>query len=92
MTEYLNNLARKFPATKFVKSISTTCIPNYPDSNLPTVFIYHEGDLKHQFVGPRIFSLTTTQNGTLNVLWFVNTSYIMLLIENHDNIKLIYLK
>jgi len=63
LSEYLNNLARKFPATKFVKSISTTCIPNYPDSNLPTIFIYYEGDLKQQFVGPRIFSLTTTQDG-----------------------------
>jgi len=63
LTEYLNHLARKFPATKFVKSISTPCIPNYPDSNLPTIFIYYEGDLKQQFVGPRIFSLTTTQDG-----------------------------
>ncbi|VVC25159.1 Hypothetical protein CINCED_3A015834 [Cinara cedri] len=62
LAEYLNNLARKFPATKFVKSISTTCIPNYPDSNLPTIFIYHEGDLKQQFAGPRLFSLTTTQD------------------------------
>ncbi|XP_050429368.1 viral IAP-associated factor homolog [Adelges cooleyi] len=62
MNEYLNHLARKFPATKFVKSISTTCIPNYPDSNLPTIFIYFEGDMKHQFIGPRMFSLTTTQD------------------------------
>lgn len=42
----------KFPATKFLKSISTTCIPNYPDKNLPTVFVYFEGDLKKQLVGP----------------------------------------
>jgi len=62
LTEYLNHLARKFPATKFVKSISTTCIPNYPDSNLPTIFIYYEGDLKRQFAGPTFFSLTTTQD------------------------------
>jgi hypothetical protein len=62
MTEYLNHLARKFPSTKFVKSISTTCIPNYPDSNLPTIFIYYEGDLKHQFAGPRVFSINTSQN------------------------------
>lgn len=45
-------LAAKFPATKFIKSISTTCIPNYPDKNLPTIFIYYEGDLKKQYVGP----------------------------------------
>ena len=28
------------------------CIPNYPDKNLPTIFVYHEGDMKKQFVGP----------------------------------------
>ena len=38
--------------TKFLKSISTTCIPNYPDKNLPTVFIYHNGDMKKQHIGP----------------------------------------
>ncbi|XP_025406518.1 viral IAP-associated factor homolog [Sipha flava] len=60
LTEHLNHLARKFPATKFVKSISTTCIPNYPDANLPTIFIYNEGDLKQQLVGPRLFSTSIT--------------------------------
>ncbi len=38
--------------TKFLKSISTTCIPNYPDKNLPTIFIYHNGDMKKQHIGP----------------------------------------
>lgn len=52
INQYLNQLAMKFPATKFLKSISTTCIPNYPDKNLPTVFVYFEGDLKKQLVGP----------------------------------------
>lgn len=74
MTEYLNHLARKFPATKFVKSISTTCIPNYPDSNLPTIFIYYEGDLKQQFAGPRLFSLTTTQDGMWQI--FINIRFL----------------
>lgn len=78
MTEYLNNLARKFPATKFVKSISTTCIPNYPDSNLPTIFIYYEGDLKQQFAGPRIFSLTMTQDG---MYFYINLYQLKCFIE-----------
>ncbi|KAG1672980.1 Viral IAP-associated factor [Nymphon striatum] len=55
INQHLTQLARKFPATKFVKSISTTCIPNYPDKNLPTVFVYYEGDMKKQFVGPHEF-------------------------------------
>jgi len=48
---FLSQLAKKFPTTKFIKSISTVCIPNYPDKNVPTIFIYYEGELKKQFVG-----------------------------------------
>lgn len=52
INQYLANLARKFPATKFLKSISTTCIPNWPDSNLPCIFVYHSGNMIKQFIGP----------------------------------------
>lgn len=52
---HLTAIARKFPATKFLKSISNTCIPNYPDKNLPTIFVYFEGDMKSQFIGPPDF-------------------------------------
>ncbi len=38
-----------------MKSISTTCIPNYPDRNLPTIFHYADGQLKGQLVGPSQF-------------------------------------
>lgn len=52
VNEFLYRLATKFPETKFLKSVSSVCIPNYPDKNLPTIFVYHEGDMKKQFVGP----------------------------------------
>jgi hypothetical protein len=52
----MHALAAKFPAVKFIKSISTTCIPNYPDKNLPTIFIYYENELKHQIIGPFEFN------------------------------------
>ncbi|TGZ31980.1 viral IAP-associated factor homolog [Temnothorax longispinosus] len=55
INQHLANLARKFPATKFLKSISTTCIPNWPDSNLPTIFIYHDGNMVKQIIGPLEF-------------------------------------
>jgi len=51
INEHMRYLAAKFPAAKFLKSISNTCIPNYPDKNLPTIFIYFEGELKKQLVG-----------------------------------------
>ena len=52
----MSALAAKFPAIKFVKSISTTCIPNYPDKNLPTIFVYYENELKQQIIGPLSFN------------------------------------
>ena len=55
LQQLLAALAEKHPATKFVQSAAHNCIPNYPDKNLPTIFIYHEDDLKTQFVGPSIF-------------------------------------
>ena len=44
-------LAAKYPGSKFVRIISTDCIPSYPDANLPTVLIYHAGACKHNLVG-----------------------------------------
>uniref|UniRef100_A0A2K5HQ46 Phosducin-like protein 3 n=1 Tax=Colobus angolensis palliatus TaxID=336983 RepID=A0A2K5HQ46_COLAP len=55
INQHLSGLARKFPDVKFIKAISTTCIPNYPDRNLPTIFVYVEGDIKAQFIGPLVF-------------------------------------
>jgi len=55
INEYMSRLAPRFPCTKFLKAISTTCIPNYPDKNLPTLFVYHEGNMKGQLVGPEQF-------------------------------------
>lgn len=52
INQHMATLAKKFPATKFLKSISTTCIPNWPDSNLPTIFIYHNGNMAKQYIGP----------------------------------------
>lgn len=64
INQFLVQLAGKYPATKFIKSISTTCIPNYPDKNLPTIFVYYEGDLKGQIVGPFEFGgLNLTYEG-----------------------------
>ena len=55
INQHLASLAKKFRATKFLKSISTTCIPNWPDSNLPTIFIYHDGNMVKQIIGPLEF-------------------------------------
>ncbi|KAJ0173425.1 hypothetical protein K1T71_010574 [Dendrolimus kikuchii] len=52
LNQHMRELAAKFPYTKFLKAIAQTCIPNFPERNLPSVFVYFEGDMKKQFVGP----------------------------------------
>ncbi|XP_032616040.2 phosducin-like protein 3 [Hylobates moloch] len=55
INQHLSGLARKFPDVKFIKANSTICIPNYPDRNLPMIFVYLEGDIKTQLIGPLVF-------------------------------------
>lgn len=52
INQFINELAIKNPATKFLKSIASTCIPNFPEKNLPSIFIYYEGQIKKQIIGP----------------------------------------
>ncbi|XP_042206032.1 viral IAP-associated factor homolog [Homarus americanus] len=51
INQHISRLAAKYPQVKFLKSISTTCIPNFQDRNLPAIFVYFEGQLKRQFIG-----------------------------------------
>jgi hypothetical protein len=48
MNETLDVLARKFKYVKFLKIKSTQAVENWPDRNLPTLFVYQDGELKHQ--------------------------------------------
>ncbi|KAJ1647458.1 phosducin [Coemansia erecta] len=50
MNRHLAELAQQYRATKFVKIISVECIHNYPDSNLPTLLVYGNGDMRSQLV------------------------------------------
>ena len=47
----LGELAERYPATKFVKIVSTDCIPGYPDENLPTVLLYRDTKCLQTVVG-----------------------------------------
>lgn len=69
INQHLSALAQKFPDVKFLKSVSSVCIPNYPDKNLPTLFVYYEGDLKKQYVGPMVFGgMNFKQDGKENIV------------------------
>jgi hypothetical protein len=41
----MNTLAKEYTDIKFTKILSTRCIENFPDSNLPCVIIYKNGEL-----------------------------------------------
>jgi len=55
LSNILNNhfvqLANKYKHVKFVRGVAKQCVPNYPDKNLPTVFVYKNGNLAVQWIG-----------------------------------------
>lgn len=44
------SLAGKFPEIKFVDIPANRCVENYPDSNCPTIMVYHKKNIVKQFV------------------------------------------
>ncbi|XP_031109227.1 phosducin-like protein 3 [Ipomoea triloba] len=60
LLQCLEELATKYPATKFVKIISTDCIHNYPDRNLPTLLVYNNSAVKANYVGIHSFGRRCT--------------------------------
>lgn len=75
----LEELATKYPATKFVKIISTDCIPNYPDCNLPTLLVYNNGAVKANYVGLHNFGRRCTPEGTSGTLSIFMYTYFKIL-------------
>ena len=45
INQHMNTLAKEYTDIKFTKILSTRCIENFPDSNLPCVIIYKNGEL-----------------------------------------------
>jgi len=51
LNNHFVNLAQKYKQVKFVRGVAKECVPNYPDKNLPTVFVYRNGMLAIQWIG-----------------------------------------
>lgn len=51
LEQCFRELAPKYPGTKFLKILSTDCIPGYPDGNLPTVLLYRDTKCEQHIVG-----------------------------------------
>ncbi|XP_074602933.1 uncharacterized protein LOC141856500 isoform X1 [Brevipalpus obovatus] len=58
INQYFNQLALKFPFTKFIRSLVSLCLPDFPETNLPAVFIYQNGNKKTQIFGQEAFGGT----------------------------------
>jgi hypothetical protein len=68
MNEALLVLAPKFRHVKFLKIRSTLAVPNWPDQNLPTLFVYHKGALATQLLTARTIGGTDmTPDGNANI-------------------------
>lgn len=48
--EHIRTLAQRHPHTKFVSIVGDKCIANLPDSRLPMLLIYRNGEVLNQIV------------------------------------------
>eukprot|EP01041_Mallomonas_annulata_P007776 gene7776-15912_t len=50
MHQLLAEVASKYKYVKFLRIQSTQAVENWPDKNLPTLFLYHDGELQDQLI------------------------------------------
>lgn len=70
--EALTNLASRFRYVKFLKIKSTQAIENWPERNLPTIFVYEKGALKTQILTLSKFGgkTATVQGQAISILFY----------------------
>ena len=68
-------LSKKFMKVKFLKIRSTSAIENWPDKNLPTIFLYHNGELAHQLITLKsLGGSSTTSDGNNQLIFLLSSS------------------
>lgn len=50
LSAHMQQLSRKFPEIKFCEIPATRCVENYPESNCPTIIVYHKKNVLKQYV------------------------------------------
>lgn len=53
--EILVHMSEKQKAVKFMQIKADQCIEGYPDRNVPTLLLYHEGENKRQLMGAGLY-------------------------------------
>ncbi|XP_019899321.2 phosducin-like protein 2 [Esox lucius] len=51
LNRHFTQLAAEFPDTKFLMILAQQCVPNYPASHLPTLFMYESGCILSSLIG-----------------------------------------
>lgn len=64
MESTIETLAKKYPYMTFLKIHYKDAIPNWPYSNLPTLFVYQGGAASHQLVGLKQFLSDDSKNAS----------------------------
>ena len=52
----LERLSKTYPQVKFVRIKATSAVEKWPDANLPAVYLYNGGEMRHQLIGSRAVS------------------------------------
>jgi len=47
----ISELAERHPDVKFVRMVSDQCIQGWPDSRVPSIIVYFNGEMKEQLIG-----------------------------------------
>jgi len=66
----VDEVASKNPHIKFVRMVSDQCIQGWPDSRVPCLIVYFNGEMQHQLIG-----LAECGNGNGRALWKVLAKY-----------------
>jgi hypothetical protein len=79
--EIFTKLSAKFRDVKFVKIRSTQAIENWPDKNLPAIFVYHDGVLNSQLITlTSIGGKSATADGKLEILRYFRSKLLLFVV------------
>ena len=65
-------MATKYPHVKFLKIQATNCVTNFRDQDVPSIFIYKDGEMFKKFL-PAPFYFGGSQMNWKKVEWIFNS-------------------
>ena len=56
INQVFDELATEFPSVKFLRTVSTKCVPNFQNTSLPYILYYRNGKLQQTIAGKELFA------------------------------------